>query len=63
LGSAILAQRSPDDISVLREKVTSPKGTTEAALISFNNNHLEETIKQAIKAANDRSVQLSKDYS
>lgn len=63
LGSAILAQRSADDISALREKVTSPKGTTEAALISFNNNHLEETIKQAIQAANDRSIQLSKDYS
>ncbi|MCF6319545.1 MAG: pyrroline-5-carboxylate reductase [Proteobacteria bacterium] len=63
LGSAILAQRSPDDISVLRKKVTSPNGTTEAALKSFENNGLEEAIKQAIKAANDRSIQLSKDFS
>ncbi len=63
LGSAILAQRSPDDISVLRKKVTSPNGTTEAALKSFEKNGLEETIKQALKAANDRSIQLSKDYS
>ncbi len=63
LGSAILAQRSPDDIKVLREKVTSPKGTTEAALKSFNNNDLERTIKQAINAANDRSKQLSDDFS
>jgi len=63
LGSAILAQRSPDDVSVLREKVTSPNGTTEAALKSFESNGLEEIIKQAINAANDRSIQLSKDFS
>jgi len=63
LGSAILAQRSPDDIKVLRERVTSPNGTTEAALKSFNHNHLENVIKQALQAANDRSVQLSKEFS
>jgi len=63
LGSAILAQRSSEDITKLREKVTSPNGTTEAALKSFNSNHLEEVIKQALKAANDRSIQLSKDFS
>lgn len=63
LGSAILAQRSPDDIKVLRERVTSPNGTTEAALKSFDENHLESIIKQALQAANDRSVQLSKDFS
>jgi pyrroline-5-carboxylate reductase len=62
LGSAILAQRSSEDIAVLREKVTSPKGTTEAALKSFANNDLEQIIKQAIVAANDRSIQLSKDF-
>jgi pyrroline-5-carboxylate reductase len=63
LGSAILAQRSSDDITQLRQKVTSPNGTTEAALNSFNHNNLEETIKQALHAANERSVQLSKDFS
>ena len=63
LGSAILAQRSPDDITVLRQKVTSPKGTTEAALNSFDKNHLKKVIKQAIIAANDRSIQLSQDFS
>ncbi len=63
LGSAILAQRSSDDISVLREKVTSPNGTTEAALKSFEGNGLEEIIKQALNAANERSIQLSKDFS
>ncbi|VAW36564.1 Pyrroline-5-carboxylate reductase [hydrothermal vent metagenome] len=63
LGSAILAQRSADDITMLRQKVTSPNGTTEAALKSFDSNHLEQVIKQALTAANDRSIQLSKDFS
>ena len=63
LGSAILAQRSSDDITLLREKVTSPNGTTEAALKSFDNSHLKETIQQAIKAANKRSIQLSDEFS
>jgi len=63
LGSAILAQRSPDDIQTLRQKVTSPKGTTEAALKSFESNNLESIIKQALTAANNRSIQLSKDFS
>ena len=63
LGSAILAQRSQDDITLLRQKVTSPNGTTEAALKSFENSGLEQTIKDALTAANNRSVQLSKDFS
>jgi len=63
LGSAILAQRSSDDITVLREKVTSPNGTTEAALKSFNNGNFEKIIKNALKAANNRSKQLSDDFS
>ncbi|MBL4660656.1 MAG: pyrroline-5-carboxylate reductase [Alcanivoracaceae bacterium] len=63
LGSAILAQRSADDITVLRQKVTSPNGTTEAALKSFESNNFEEVIKQALCAANERSIQLSKDFS
>jgi pyrroline-5-carboxylate reductase len=63
LGSAILAQRSAEDITVLRQKVTSPNGTTEAALNSFNTDKLEQVINRALNAANDRSVQLSKDFS
>jgi pyrroline-5-carboxylate reductase len=63
LGSAILAQRSSEDVEFLRQQVTSPNGTTEAALNSFKNNDLEKTIKQALYAANERSKQLSDDYS
>lgn len=63
LGSAILAQRSFDEIAVLREKVTSPNGTTEAALRSFAENNFEQTVKKALMAANERSIQLSQELS
>ena len=62
LGSAILAQRSQDDITVLRQKVTSPNGTTEAALKSFQANDFAKIINQAVKAANQRSQELSEDF-
>ena len=62
LGSAILAQRSQDDITVLRQKVTSPNGTTEAALKSFQANDFAKIINQAVKAANHRSQELSEDF-
>ena len=38
LGAASMAQKSDVDIAELRRRVTSPKGTTEAALNSFNDN-------------------------
>lgn len=63
LGSAILAQRSTDDIAQLRDKVTSPNGTTEAALKAFNEGEFEAIIKKAINAANHRSIELSHDFS
>ncbi len=58
LGAARLAARSEDDVAVLRQRVTSKGGTTEAALASMAKDHLKETIIRAIKAANDRSRAL-----
>ncbi len=62
LGSAILAQRSTDDIAKLRNNVTSPNGTTEAALTSFNSDQFEGIIKRAVNAANQRSIELSQEF-
>ena len=65
LGAAKLAAQSSDDVALLRQRVTSKGGTTEAALASMMKDHLKETIIRAIKAANDRSralgEQLGKD--
>ena len=58
LGAAKLAAQSPDDVSVLRQRVTSKGGTTEAALASMAKDHVKEAIIRAITAANDRSREL-----
>jgi pyrroline-5-carboxylate reductase len=44
----------------LRKNVTSPKGTTEAALNSFKDSGLEDIVGKAVKAAADRGEELGK---
>ncbi|MFC1883234.1 pyrroline-5-carboxylate reductase [Thermodesulfobacteriota bacterium] len=60
LGAAHLAKVSDESLSTLRERVTSPGGTTAAGLRVFEELDLEGTIVKAIKAANDRSIELGK---
>ena len=62
IGSALLAERSPESLQQLKDRVTSPNGTTAAALDSFAKNNIEQVIEQALTAANDRSVALSKEF-
>lgn len=61
IGAGLMAQQSDVDIHVLRERVTSPKGTTEAALNSFAANHYDDIVKQAMDAARHRSIELSRE--
>jgi pyrroline-5-carboxylate reductase len=58
LGSAKLAAQSADSPAVLRERVTSKGGTTEAALRAFEEQKLAERFLRAIEAARDRGAQL-----
>lgn len=57
-GAAQLAARSPDDVSVLRERVTSKGGTTYAALTSMEQSGVKQAIVDAIKAASARGREL-----
>jgi pyrroline-5-carboxylate reductase len=59
VGSAALLEKSGDSPTTLREKVTSPNGTTAAAIASFNNDHLSEVVARAMKAAHARSQELA----
>lgn len=61
LGSAILANFSNKEFSDLKKEVTSPNGTTEAALDMMKNNNFEETIISGIKAAYNRAKELNND--
>jgi len=59
IGAALMVEESGKELSTLRENVTSPNGTTAAALKSFAESGLEELVYQAMKAAHDRSIELS----
>jgi pyrroline-5-carboxylate reductase len=59
-GAAKLALESDASVSTLRERVTSPGGTTQAALDVFENHQLADTIAQAVAAAVQRARDLAK---
>ena len=59
IGAALMVQKSGKELNTLRENVTSPNGTTAAALKSFADSGLEEIVYKAMKAAHDRSIELS----
>jgi pyrroline-5-carboxylate reductase len=58
-GAAKLMAESGEAPAELRRKVTSPGGTTEAALNVLNERKLEEAFAEAIRAAEKRSRELS----
>ncbi len=60
LGAATLLDRSVETAATLREAVTSPGGTTEAALKVMFDAGLPHTVHTAVGAALDRSAQLSR---
>jgi len=59
IGAALMVEKSGKELKTLRENVTSPNGTTAAALKSFADSGLEELVYKAMKAALDRSIELS----
>lgn len=61
LGSAALAAASDQEPATLRENVTSKGGTTAAALAVFEQHKFRDTVKQAMQAASDRAVEMSRE--
>ncbi len=58
-GAAQLAQASPSkSLTTLRREVTSPGGTTAAAITSFKNDNFEDIVKNAVQASINRGVEL-----
>ena len=58
-GAAEMLQNSGKDPKTLRENVTSPNGTTAAALAKFNEGNFGNLIANSMKAARDRSQELA----
>ena len=63
LGAAKMALGSEDAPSELRRKVTSPNGTTQAAIDSMQANDISRQIVEAMQACADRSQALSEEMS
>lgn len=61
LGAAKLAQSSDVDVAELRRRVTSPNGTTEQAVLSFEQQGLRDMVAKAMQACSDRSVEMAKE--
>ena len=60
LGAARLAVESTEDPGSLQAQVTSPGGTTEAAINVLNNSGVRGALQQAVSAARARGGELAK---
>ncbi|HOK40166.1 MAG TPA: pyrroline-5-carboxylate reductase [bacterium] len=62
-GAIKLIEETKEEPEKLRKKVTSRKGTTEAAINEFEKKELKEIIKEGIKAAYKRAIELGEELS
>jgi pyrroline-5-carboxylate reductase len=60
LGAGKMLVESADSPAQLRKNVTSPNGTTHAALVSFDALGFKDIVDKSVKAAVDRSAELGK---
>jgi pyrroline-5-carboxylate reductase len=60
LGAAKIALESSESPKQLRERVTSPGGTTQQAIETFQQHGFEALVSKAMLAARDRSIEMSK---
>ena len=63
LGAAQMAITSSNTPAELRKNVTSPNGTTQAALEIFDRAHMSQNIQAALAAAQKRSQELAQELS
>lgn len=59
VGAAGMLDQKGSDPVALRKAVTSPKGTTEAAMKVLDHAGFEKLVREAIKAARDRGIELN----
>ncbi len=60
-GAAKMALESTEDVSILRNRVTSKGGTTEQAIKTLHDGGIELLLKKTLIAARDRSIQLAEE--
>lgn len=62
VGAAQLAAQSPDEVAVLRQRVTSKGGTTHAAISSMEQAGVKQAIIHAMQAAAARGKELGDEF-
>ena len=62
LGAARMALESDEDVAALRRRVTSPGGTTAAAIQAMDEAGVPDGIAAGIRAASVRSARLARDF-
>lgn len=60
-GAGTMVLGSDETVPELRRRVTSPGGTTQAALAVLQENGFEDLVQKAVKAATDRGRELADD--
>jgi pyrroline-5-carboxylate reductase len=63
LGAARMVIELDDPIAQLRNNITSPKGTTEQALLSFEASNIDKIVADAMTACVNRSKEMANDFS
>ncbi len=58
-GASLMANKTGKDARTLRAEVTSPNGTTQSAIESFQDQNFEGIVANATRAAYDRARELS----
>jgi len=62
MGAAGLARASPDPVQVLRERVTSKGGTTDAAIARLEAADVRARIIEAARAASERAAEMGREF-
>lgn len=57
-----MALESEDDLATLRQKVTSPNGTTEAAIKSMETANIRKIMEDALNAAESRGKEIAEEF-
>ncbi|MFD1851233.1 pyrroline-5-carboxylate reductase [Oceanobacillus bengalensis] len=58
IGAGNMLRLSGEDPETLRQKITSPNGTTEAGISILENNHFRRIVMECVKGAKERSEEL-----
>ncbi|ASN03779.1 pyrroline-5-carboxylate reductase [Virgibacillus necropolis] len=58
IGAGEMLKRSGEPAEVLRKKITSPNGTTQAGLKTLDELNFQEAVIEGVKSARDRSIEL-----